>query len=148
MSAKENLKLDEENFAAWNSHDVERALAVLSDNILWQDVGSPEPFHGKDAVRQYIQQWFSAWPDIQLKVTNRVITEDQLAGELEFTGTNTVPLQLAPGAPAIPPTGKKVQGKGTYFVRFEGGKAVEVHTYPDMAGLLMQLGLMPIPGAA
>jgi steroid delta-isomerase-like uncharacterized protein len=147
MSAQENLKLDEENIAAWNAHDVEGALAQLSDDIMWYDVSGPQPMQGKDAVRAYIQNWFSAWPDLKIKVTNRVVTEDQLAAELEFTGTNTVPLQLAPGAPAIPPTGKKVQVRGTYFVKFENGKAVEVRNYPDMASLLMQLGLMPMPGS-
>lgn len=76
-------------------------------------------------------------------VKNRIVSENQVAAELEFTGTNTGPLQMAPGAPAIPATGKKVTGKGTYFVRIQNGKAVEVHSYPDAAGLMMQLGLMP-----
>ena len=144
MSVQENIKLDEQNIAAWNAHDVDGALAQLSDDIVWQDTGSPQALQGKQAVRAYTQDWFSAWPDLQIKVTNRVVTDDQLAAELEFTGTNTVPLRLAPDAPAIPPTGKKVQVKGTYFVRFENGKAVEVRNYPDTAGLMMQLGLMSV----
>jgi steroid delta-isomerase-like uncharacterized protein len=147
MSVQDNLKLDEENFAAWNAHDVEASLALYSDDIVWQDVSSPQAFQGKEAVRQYIQGWFSAFPDMKLTVKNRVISEDQLAGELEFTGTNNGPLQLAPGIPAVPPTGKTVNGRGTYFVRFKDGKAVEVHTYPDAAGMMMQLGLMPMPGS-
>jgi steroid delta-isomerase-like uncharacterized protein len=147
MSAQENIGLDEKNIAAWNALDIDGALAQLSEDIVWHDTGNPQPIQGKEAVRAYIQDWFSAWPDLRLTVTNRVVTEDQLAGELEFSGTNTVALQLAPGAPAIPPTGKKVQAKGTYFVRFKNGKAVEVHNYPDTAGLLMQLGLMSMPGA-
>jgi len=147
MSIQDNLKLDEENIAAWNAHDVDGALAQLADEIVWLDSGNQQSLQGKEAVRMYIQDWFSAWPDLKITVTNRVVTDDQLAAELEFTGTNTVPLQLAPGAPAIPPTGKKIQVKGTYFVRFKNGKAVEVHNYPDTAGLLMQMGLMSMPGS-
>jgi steroid delta-isomerase-like uncharacterized protein len=147
MSAQDNLKLDEANFKAWNAHDVDGSLALYSDDIIWQDVGSPQAFKGKEAVRQYIEGWFSAFPDIMLTVKNRVITEDQLAGEFEFSGTNTGPLLLAPGMPAMPPTGKKVIGRGTYFVRFKNGLAAEVHTYPDAAGMMMQLGLMPMPGS-
>ncbi|HET9591112.1 MAG TPA: ester cyclase [Anaerolineales bacterium] len=147
MSVQDNLKLDEENIAAWNAHDVDRSLAVLSDDIIWHDVGSPQPFQGKEAVRQYIQGWFSAFPDFKITVKNRVADEDQVAAEVEFTGTNSGPLELAPGAPPIPATGKMVNGKGTYFARFKDGKAVEVHTYPDAAGMLMQLGLMPMPGS-
>ena len=144
MSIQENIRLDDENIAAWNARDIDRALAVLSDNILWSDAGSPQPFQGKEAVRQYMQDWFSAWPDLKLTVTNRVATEDQVAGELELTATNTVALQLMPGAPAIPPTGRKVRIKGTYFGRVQDGKFMEVRTYPDTAGLLMQLGVMAV----
>ena len=146
MSIQDNLKADEEEIAAWNAHDVERAAAVFPDEIVWIDTGSPQPLKGKDALRQYLQGWFTAFPDIQITVTNRVVTEDQVASELDFSGTNSGPLQLAPGT-TIPATGRKVNGKGTYFVRFEDGKPVEVHSYPDLAGMMMQLGLMPMPGA-
>jgi steroid delta-isomerase-like uncharacterized protein len=143
MSIQENIKLDEENIAAWNAHSADRELALLADNIVWTDVGLPEPMKDKAAIRKYLQGWFAAFPDLKATVKNRVVSDDQLAGELEFTGTNTGPLQMAPGAPPMPATGKKVTGKGTYFVRVHGGKAVEIHTYPDTAGLMMQLGMMP-----
>lgn len=143
MSAQDNLKLDEEEIAAWNAHDVERAVAIFPDDVVWHDVSIPQPLKGKDAIRQYLQGWFSAFPDIKITVKNRVVTEDQVAAELEFMGTNKGALQLSPNAPAIPVTGKAVTGKGTYFVRFKNGKPVEVHTYPDAAGMMMQLGLMP-----
>ena len=143
MSVQENIRLDEEFIAAWNAHDPDRAVAILSDDVVWQDVGSPEPMHGKAAARQYIQSWFTAFPDLTAVVKNRVVSEDQVAAEVGFTGTNSGPLQMAAGAPAIPATGKKVTGKGTYFVRIQNGKGVEVHSYPDGAGLMMQLGLMP-----
>ena len=147
MSVQDNLKLDEEEIAAWNAHDVERALAIFPDDVMWQDVTSPQPFNGKDAIRQYLQGWFSAFPDIKITVRNRAITEDQVAAEIDFVGTNSGPLQLAPGAPAIPATGRTVHGMGTYFVRFKNGQPVEVHSYPDAAGMMMQLGLMPMPGS-
>lgn len=146
MSIQDNLKYDEEEIAAWNAHDVDRALAVFPDEIVWLDTGSPQPLKGKDALRQYLEGWFTAFPDIKITVKNRVATEDQVASELEFVGTNSGNLQLAPGA-AIPATGRTVHGKGTYFVRFQNGKPVEVHSYPDLAGMMMQLGLMPMPGS-
>ena len=145
MSIQENLKADDEEIAAWNAHDAERAAMVFPEEIVWIDTGSPQPIKGRDGIRQYLQGWFTAFPDIKLTVKNRVATEDQVAAELEFVGTNTGPLQLAPGA-SIPATGKTVHGRGTYFVHFKDGQAVEVHSYPDLAGMMMQLGLMPMPG--
>jgi predicted ester cyclase len=43
----------------------------------------------------------------------------------------------------IPPTGKTVIGKGTYFARVKNGKVIEFNSYPDIAGMMMQLGFMP-----
>jgi steroid delta-isomerase-like uncharacterized protein len=147
MSIQANIELDEEFIAAWNAHDPDRALALLSEDAVWQDVASPEPMRGKAAIRPYLQGWFTAFPDLSAVVKNRVATAEQVAAEVEFTGTNRGPLQMAPGAPAIPATGKTVTGKGTYFVRIRNGQGVEVHSYPDAAGLMMQLGLMPPPSA-
>jgi steroid delta-isomerase-like uncharacterized protein len=146
MSIQENIKFDEESIAAWNAHDADGAVAVLTDDVVWVDVGSPEPMRGKAAVRQYIQSWFDAFPDMKIVVKNRVATEDQVAVEVEFTGTNTGPLQMGPDMPAIPATGKPISNKGVYFARIRDGKGVEVHTYPDAAGMMMQLGLVPPPG--
>ena len=146
MSVQDNMKLDDEFIAAWNAHDPDAAVAVLSEDVVWQDVTNPEPMRSKEGIRQYLRGWFSAFPDIRITLKNRVATEDQVAAELEFAGTNSGALQMGPG-PAIPATGRKVNGKGTYFIRFRNGKPVEVHSYPDAAGMMMQLGLMPMPGA-
>jgi predicted ester cyclase len=100
---------------------------------------------GKAAARPYLQAWYTAFPDLKSKVTNRIVTEDQVATEIEFTGTNQGSLQFSPAAPAIPPTRKQVRGKGTYFLRIRDGKIYELHTYPDTMGLMMQLGLMGQP---
>jgi predicted ester cyclase len=73
--------------------------------------------------------------------TNRVVGDDGVAGEIEFTGTNTGPLTL--GDMQLPATGKSVVGRGSYLAKFKDGKVVEFHTYPDAAGLMLQLGLLP-----
>ena len=90
MSIQENIRLHEEFIAAWNDHEPDRAVAVLSDDVAWQDVGNPEPMRGKAAVRQYMQGWFTAFPDLKTLVKNRVVTEDQVATELEFTGSESI----------------------------------------------------------
>jgi steroid delta-isomerase-like uncharacterized protein len=145
MSVQDNIRLDEQFLASWDSHDVDRGLAVLSDDVVWYDVGSPEPMRGKAACRPYLQAWYTAFPDMKSIVKDRVVTTDRVATEIEFSGTNKGTLQFASTAPKIPPTGKKVTGKGTYFLRIRDGKIVELHTYPDTMGLMMQLGLMTQP---
>lgn len=144
MSIDEVRRLEERGIAAWDAHDVEGFLALCADEIVWHDTSIPEPFRGKDAVRYYMQSWMTAFPDMRARTIHRVVTEDEVASQIEWSGTNTGPLQGPPGTPAMPPTGKRVSaGKGVYFARVRGGQIVEFSAYPDVAGMFMQLGIMP-----
>ncbi len=146
MSVEETTRLDKEFMSAWNAHDPDRAIALLSDDAVWEDVASPERMRSKSAIRDYMQSWFTAFPDMNAVEKNQVVAGDKLAVEVEFTGTNTGPMRM--GGSTIPATGKRVTGHGTYFARVLDGKIAEIHTYPDVAGMMMQLGLMPTGGTS
>jgi hypothetical protein len=47
------------------------------------------------------------------------------------------------GGTEVPPTGRSVVGRGSYFAQVSGGKIIRFSSYPDVAGLMGQLGLMP-----
>jgi steroid delta-isomerase-like uncharacterized protein len=143
MSVQDNQRIDDQFLAGWNARDVDMTLSVLADDAVWIDVSSPEPLKTRAAMKDYVQGWFTAFPDLSAKARNRVVTEDQVATEVDFWGTNSGPLGMAPGAPPMPATGKTVKGKGNYFLRIKNGKVAEIHTYPDSAGLMMQLGMVP-----
>lgn len=143
MSQEENIKIDDEFMAGWNSYSADKTLAVIADKAVWIDVGMPQPMRDKSSMRSYIQSWFTAFPDMKAVATNRVVSDDQVAVEVEFTGTNSGPLKMSANAPAIPATNKKIVGKGVYFLRIQDGKAIEIRTFPDTAGMMMQLSLMP-----
>lgn len=141
MSREEIERLDDQGMAAWHGHDAQAFADLFADRFVVNDLSTPEPITTRDGVRQYAQAWFTAFPDMSVKQTNRVVGEDTVAAELEFTGTNTGPMMMAGNE--IPPTGKSVAGKGAYFARVAGGKVVEFNSYPDIAGMMMQLGFMP-----
>jgi hypothetical protein len=46
---------------------------------------------------------------MSVKQTNRVVSDEAVAAEVHFTGTNTGPMMMA--GKEIPPTGKSVVGK-------------------------------------
>jgi steroid delta-isomerase-like uncharacterized protein len=141
MSKQEVERLDEQGMSAWDGHDADAFVAIFADEFVINDVASSESITSKDAARAYAQAWFTAFPDMSLKQMNRVVSDDSVAAEVQFMGTNTGPMMM--GGKEIPPTGKAVVGKGTYFARVKDGKAVEFNSYPDIAGLMMQLGFMP-----
>jgi steroid delta-isomerase-like uncharacterized protein len=141
MSREELERLDDQGIAAWNARDADAFLELFSDELVWSDWTQPEPIRDKEGARRYFDSWGTAFPDMQLKVLDRVVGDDAVAAELEFTGTNTGPLRM--GGMEIPATNKSVVGRGSYIVRVRDGKIVEFSTHPDAAGIMMQLGLMP-----
>ncbi len=145
MSRKEVEELNAKMVKTWNDHDLEACAAVCSDDIVWSDPNNPEAYRGKQGVRTFMGGWVKAFPDFHIEIKNSVSTDDSIAVEVTFQGTNTGSMKMSPQAPEIPATGKKVNSKGAYFATFRGGKAVDVRTYPDAAGMMMQLGLMPKP---
>ncbi|WP_426996881.1 ester cyclase [Pseudarthrobacter sp. N5] len=88
----------------------------------------------RDQVREYMETWFTAFSDMRSKTTNRVVSEDQAAAEIEFTGTNTGPLLM--GGQEIPATGRAVTGTGTYFASVRNGKIVSFRAHSDISAIM------------
>ena len=142
MTTQEIINLNKAVVDSWNSHDPEKFLSLCDKNIVWKDTASPEPFKGHEGARQFFEMWNSAFPDFKLTLRSTIANETSAASELEFSGTNTGPMTM-PGQPEIQATGKKVTAnKGSYFAKFSNGKVTEVSSYPDLAGMMAQLGLM------
>jgi len=140
--SKEDLeRLDDQGMAAWSAHDADAFVALMADDFVWYDWTVPEPIRDADGARQYFNGWMRAFPDMDVKIISRVVGDDAVAAELEFTGTNTGPMVM--GGKEVPPTNKAVTGRGSYIARFRDGKVVEFRSHPDVAGLMMQLGFMP-----
>ncbi|WP_168223130.1 ester cyclase [Pseudarthrobacter sp. NIBRBAC000502770] len=141
MSRAEVEQLDDRGMAAWDQHDSAGFAGLLADEFTFSDVMAPEPFRTRDQVQSYMDAWFSAFPDMHVKTTSRVVSDNDVAAEVEFTGTNTGPLRM--GDQEIPATGKSVVGTGTYFASVKDGKIVSFRAHPDVASMMGQLGLMP-----
>jgi steroid delta-isomerase-like uncharacterized protein len=143
MSREEIERLDEQSLAAWDSHDPDAFVSMLADDFVWYDWTVPEPMRDREAATRYFNGWVTAFPDMKTTSVSRVVGDDAVATEIEWTGTNTGPMVM--GGNQIPPTNKSVTGRGTYFARFRDGKVVEFRSHPDVAGVMMQLGMMPPP---
>jgi len=143
MSREEIERLDRQSLAAWDSHDPDAFVRMFADDFVWYDWTVPEPMRDREAARQYFNGWVTAFPDMKTTSVSRVVGDDAVATEIEWSGTNTGPMVM--GGNQIPPTNKSVTGRGTYFARFRDGKVVEFRSHPDVAGVMMQLGMMPPP---
>ena len=141
MSKQELERLSDLGIGAWDDHKADAFADLFADDFVLRDTTVPEPLHTRDEAIAYCENWFTAFPDLRVHTTNRVVGEDSVAGELEFSGTNTG--TLAMGGMELPATNKSVVGRGSYFARVKEGKIVEFSSHPDAAGMMVQLGLMP-----
>jgi steroid delta-isomerase-like uncharacterized protein len=141
MTREELERVDALHVRAWNDQDTEAFLDLLADKFVWRDVTLPEPMTTREAARAYLRGWFTAFPDMRVTVTSRVVGDEAVAAEVEFTGTNSGALSM--GGRQMPPTQKSVVGRGAYFVTIRDGKMTEFSTHPDAAGMMVQLGLLP-----
>jgi steroid delta-isomerase-like uncharacterized protein len=143
MSANEILKLHEQAIDSWNRHDPRKFSSYVDENVVWNDTATPDPIRGKAGAEEFLNNWIRAFPDFTMKTVSTIVTEDRIAAELEFSGTNRGPLKVG-DQPEIPATNRKVINRGCIFAKVKNGRFVELRSYPDMAGMMMQLGLMEI----
>ncbi len=95
---------------------------------------------GPQGVKQAIQMYHGAFPDIQMTAEDIIAEGDKVASRVIFTGTHKGELM------GIAATGKQVTVNFIEIIRWQDGKAVERWAVTDMLGLMQQLGAVPPPG--
>lgn len=75
----------------WNDHDLEGALALMTDDCIWEITRGSEPygtrFEGSKAVRAAIADAFRAMPDICYDLVHSSFGPDLVVVELLVTAT-------------------------------------------------------------
>lgn len=76
---------------SWNDHDVEGALALMTDDCVWETTRGSEPYgkriEGSKAVRVAIADAFRAMPDIRYEPVHSSFGPDLVVVELLVTAT-------------------------------------------------------------
>ncbi len=140
MNANDLLKLHEQVVDSWNRHDSKKFVALMDENIVFNDTGIPKPIKGKAEVEKYFNAWIAAFPDFKMKTLNTVISDDRIATEVECSGKHTGSLKMF-DQPVIPATNKQLTSRISFFSKVKNGKALDVRIYSDVAGMMTQLGL-------
>jgi len=121
----------------WSAHDMDRLLALFTDDVVYEDVTMGAVNHGKVELRAFGEGFFVGFPDITFAVTSRFANNASAALEWVMRGTHRGDL------PGMPATGKHVEVRGASIVEFAGDRIRRCSDYWDMATFLKQLGLMP-----
>jgi steroid delta-isomerase-like uncharacterized protein len=127
---------------ALNDHDPNTWAGFYADNAVVHDPQYPQPLRGRDSVRQDLADFVRAFPDLEFRVINKLVSGDRAAVEGVGTGTQDGPIQSPTGT--IPATHKRVNIPFSAHLRFDAsGRITEERRYYDLAGLLQQLGMTP-----
>jgi steroid delta-isomerase-like uncharacterized protein len=97
---------------------------------------------GHDGVRQNIDGYRSAFPDVKITINEQLAEGDLVATRWTAKGTHKGELM------GIAPTGKEATVTGLTLERIKDGKIVESWTNWDTFGLMRQLGVIPAMATA
>jgi steroid delta-isomerase-like uncharacterized protein len=98
---------------------------------------------GRDQVREYMQIFWSAFPDITVSAGYQVVAGDTAVTESTYSGTHAGTLRTPNGD--VPATGKRIQGRQVAVQRVKDGLVWSEHLYFDQLEMLSALGLAPDP---
>ena len=133
---------------AWRSHEPERLLDLMTDDIVYDDSAWPETMRGKDDVREFLEQTWRAFPDLEFDGDRRRRWWPTTARAPRSGGRARAPTPARSTRPGIPATGKRIEFEGADFHEYRDGKVAKLRIVFDMSDLSRQLGLLPGPGSA
>jgi steroid delta-isomerase-like uncharacterized protein len=89
--ASNNDNLLEQLIEAENSHDIEKMLTLMTDDVVIEDVPFGMVMKGKDGVKQGFTGFFTAAADFKVEPKSWVTNDRSFALEVIFTGTQPEP---------------------------------------------------------
>lgn len=149
--AENNLSPVESNIAD-NKHTMEQFVQFINtgDTILGKEIiapdvifyapTSPEPMRGFQGYVSVLDMMRGAMPDVHWDVEEMIAEGDKVMVRYTMTGTQTEPLM------GIPATNKPIKVTAMNIYEIKDGKISREHGLPDMFSLLIQLGVIPMPG--
>jgi steroid delta-isomerase-like uncharacterized protein len=118
---------------AENSHDVEKLVALMTDDVVIEDIPFGIVMKGKDGIRQTYAGLVEATPDLRTEAKSWITGDKSFALEWVLTATQKGDLL------GIPASGKHFSIIGCSFGEFEDGKLKGRRDYWDYAALAKQL---------
>jgi len=94
MNKTEVLKFNDQVIEAWNKRDAEKFINLYDENATWKVNGGIETYRGKKEIKEYFNRWKNAFPDLHLTIRNRIVDEDAISVEFQFSGTQNGTLHL------------------------------------------------------
>ena len=123
----------------WNEANLTIVDEVYAHEIVRHDCGVPEDIVGLKNMKNYLENLFNAFPDLNITVDEMIVEGNKMVQRWTMTGTNTGSMG------DMPPTGKNVRFSGVSIGHFVNGKAVEMWDFYNVLDMMLQLGFTLTP---
>ncbi|MDE0823541.1 MAG: ester cyclase [Dehalococcoidia bacterium] len=134
MSA-ENRALFQEFVNGLNNKDVSFVDRLVDPDFVDHDP-APGQAPGLQGIKDLMQMFFTAFPDLHVTVNRLVADEDTVAGAVTTEGTQDGDFM------GIPKSGMKISITELHMMRIANGKMVEHWGVGDGMTMMQQLGVM------
>lgn len=133
--------------AAFNAHDADDFVAVMTEDVVFEHSAAPVPMHGRAEVSTfYTNTIWRAFPDLTLELMDGPFFHPhapRISLNWLAAGRHTGPLD----PPGLAPTGKRVEMDVREIAEIRNGLVSRIRLVIDMADVMRQLGVFPAPGS-
>jgi len=133
----------EKALSAWNRGDADGVVADMAEDVIWRDVALGMPMQGREAMREAVRAYMTAFPDLRVEVSSFTVDGLRLVQEWTSTGTHRGELM------GLAPTGRWTETHGAIVTTCDDdGSVLEGSVYWNPLVMFRQLGLQPPVAAA
>ena len=130
---KAERKAIDQLFAAWNSRDADKVVAVFDTDAVYEDAAAGQIHRGKAEIRKWVAGAFRDIEKLRIDIARSSFYKGGGVVEWTWSGTDK----------GLFKTGKSFSVRGTSVIEVRGGKIVRYTEYYDFATVMRQLGLLP-----
>jgi steroid delta-isomerase-like uncharacterized protein len=131
---------------AWNSHQADRVLELMTEDIAYDDSAWPTTMRGHAQVREFLESAWRAMPDLRFEmVEGPFLHPSEPVATFTWKGSGTFSGPLEP--PGFAPTGTRAEFEGFDLQEYRDGRVCRLRIVTDMLEVSRQFGLMPQHGS-
>jgi steroid delta-isomerase-like uncharacterized protein len=131
---------------AWNSHEVDRVLGFLTEDVEVRDDSWPRTMHGHAEVREFLLALWRAIPDMTFELlAGPYVIPGEPRASFHWRGSGTFTGPMDP--PGFAPTGRRWEVDGVDFQEYRDGSISKLRVMFDMMTVSRQLSVMPAAGS-
>ena len=132
--------------AAWNSHQADRVLELLTEDVEVRDDSWPTAMHGHAEVATFLEGLWRAMPDMTFELTSGpYVIPGEPRASFRWHGSGTFTGRMDP--PGFGPTGRRWEVDGADFHEYRDGRIAKLRVILDVMSIARQVGLMPASGS-